>query len=665
MTLTFAIALPFVGLIGLALSVLFYWRLTLLGTPDQQIALEAEQIAISVRTFLKREALVLVLFLAATSVVLLRWVSARAALALLAGAVLSALVVAACAHVVNRLAPLAVTTGARDPTFAGYVAFYSAVVCGLISASFVLISLSFGYFLVLRGVAEPVDLAGFVLGATAVSLFYRLAGGVFGKSAELTASLACRVEPGLQAEDPRNPARAATFAGNQLGSLCGAVAELFEISAAAVVATILIASSGISSIVEITSENRGAYMALPILAAAIGMAGSLIALLTRRFFASWEIASVFRASHLAGGALTLGGVFLAVNAMEVDIGVFYAFVLGVVTGLVSGLLTEWYTSGPPVRRIAQASGMGSVTTLLAGITGGMQSTALPLLTVSGAVLIAYNYAGIYGIGIAAVGMLTGTAGLVTIAAFGPIIESASAMMRQVPGSDHLAGILSRLRLTGSATAAVSKSFVTSASVLSVIAFISAYARLVGLPSLDMINPTVIVGFVLGGVLPFFISDSIITSIGRAAFTQLEEVRRQFDESALLRSGQQRPDVRKYAIKAAWASIRGIGLPLLIAIAFPVAIGEFLGRATLGGLLAGALTTGMLVAMVMIHSGTAWENTRTYLDIERRDASRAESLEVSEIARLFGNPLKDACGPAVATLIRLTAVTALVIAPLLR
>jgi K(+)-stimulated pyrophosphate-energized sodium pump len=665
-TLIFTVALPLVGLAGLALAFLLYRLLLRKGPPDQQVALDSEETARSVTVFLKRETTVLAFFMAVTSLAILRWVSGNAAAAFIVGGLVSTLAVVACARIAGRSAALAVKASEQEGhKGAVQAAFSGANACGLIPSSACLISLSFGYFLTFRGVLEPVDLAGFVLGATTVSLLHRLAGGVFSKSADLAASLASGVEPGLGEDDLRNPARIAALAGSQLGNLCAAMAELFEASAAAMVATTLIASSGMSSIVDITGENRASYMSLPAILAGIGLVGALVALLCRWLLPRWDAGSVFRAYHAVVGIVTLGGAFLVVNAMELEIGVFYAVLLGVIAALVAGLLTEWYTSGPPVKRIAQASLMGSVTNLLAGLTVGMQSTALPILTISGAILIAYNYAGIYGIGVAAVGMLTGAAGLMTVSAFGPIVDGASAIIRHTPERSQLASYLGRLRLTGAAASAVSKSFLVAATALSAIALLSAYARLVGLPSLDLINPTVIVGFFLGGVLPFFVSDSIITSIGKAAFKQLDEVRRQFDENAKLRAGEERPDSRRYAIVSAWSSIREIVLPVLIAVVTPVAIGEILGRATLGGMLAGALSTGMLLAFFMIHSGTAWENTRTHVELELADNRVGNPFAAASAGRLLGNPLKDACGPAITVLVRLVAITALVIVPLLR
>jgi K(+)-stimulated pyrophosphate-energized sodium pump len=406
-------------------------------------------------------------------------------------------------------------------------------------------------------------------------------------------------------------------------------------------------------------------MSLPVLVGGIGLGASIISMLARHLVTRWDAGTVFRFCHLLASVILLVGVFLIVNALELELGVFYAVLLGVISGLIVGLLTEWYTSGPPIRRIAQASTTGTVTNILAGLTVGMQSTALPVLTISGAVLIAYNYAGIYGIGMAAVGMLATVSGTMTMSAFGPIIDSASGVVRLAGGQPAWLGGLNRLHLTGSSTTAVGKSLISSASALAALALLSAYARLVGLPAIDLVNPTVIVGFFLGGILPFFLSDAIITSIGKAAFAEVEESRRQLREIAGLREGTEPPDNRRFAVIATWTSLKEMALPLLVSVASPIIISQVLGRATLAGMMAGALVSAVLLSFFMVHSGTAWDNARKHLELSVTDAPSAEQFLAAQTGDLVGDPFKDACGPSVIVLVRLMAITALIISPLLR
>ncbi len=665
MTLTFLILLPLIGVVGLALAFVMFRHIGKWQRPDEALVVISSEIRRCLLIFLARGGLVFLVFLLSILAALYRWTTSGTTASFLAGAALTAAVVAICSLVGAHTIPLTLTAAGQSGSKGAFdVAYSGASICGLIAASTGLVSLSVVYFLSARGPLEPVDLAAFILGGTSVSLFCRLGGGVFSKAADLTSSLIGRLEPGLTRDDRRNPASVAEKAGDHVGNLCGAVSELLEAWGASIVATVLIASSGLSTIVDITSENRGDYMSLPVLVGGIGLGASIIALLARHLVPRWDAGTVFRFCHLVASVILLVGVFLIVNALELELGVFYAVLLGVISGLVIGLLTEWYTSGPPIRRIAQASTMGTVTNILAGLTVGMQSTALPVLTISGAVLIAYNYAGIYGVGMAAVGMLATVSGTLTVSAFGPIIDSATGVVRLAGVQPAWLGGLTRLHLTGNSTTAVGKSVIASASALAALALLSAYARLVGLPSIDLVNPTVIVGFFLGGILPFFLSDAIITSIGKTAFVEIEESRRQFREIAGLREGIETPDNRRFAVIATWTALKEMALPLLVTVASPVIIAQVLGRATLAGMLAGALMSAVLLSFFMVHSGTAWDNARKYLELGTEPRS-ADQFLASQVGDLVGDPFKDACGPSVIVLVRLMAITALIISPLLR
>jgi len=666
MTLTFLILLPLIGIVGLALAFIMLRRVRRWLPWDPAFAGISSEILRSVVIFLSRAGFVFLALLLLILAALSYWATPGTTGSFLAGAVISATVVAICSLMAAHTVPLSLkAAGETGSEGALEVAYSGAGICGLVAASVGVISLSLVYFLSVRGPLEPVDLAAFILGGTSVSLFCRLGGGVFSKAADLSASLIGRLEPGLGRDDPRNPASVAEKAGDHIGNLCGAVSELVEAWGASIVATVLIASSGLSTIVDITNENRSDYMSLPVLVGGIGLGASIISLLARYLVPKWEAGTVFRFCQLIASVILLVGTFLIVNALELELGVFYAVLLGVISSLIIGLLTEWYTSGPPIRRIAQASTMGTVTNILAGITVGMQSTALPVLTVCGAILIAYNYAGIYGIGMAAVGMLATVSGTITTSAFGPIIDSATGVVRLARAHPAWLGGLTRLHLTGNSTTAVGKSLVSSASALAALALLSAYARLVGLPAIDLVNPTVIVGFLLGGILPFFLSDAIITSIGKATFTQIEESRRQFREIAGLREGTEAPDNRRFAVIATWTALKEMALPLLVTVASPVIIAQVLGRATLAGMMAGALTSAVLLGFFMVHSGTAWDNARKQLELSTTEPPSAEQFAAAQTGDLVGDPFKDACGPSVIVLVRLMAITALIISPLLR
>jgi K(+)-stimulated pyrophosphate-energized sodium pump len=663
MILTFALLLPLLSLVGLVLAYVSY---RLLGSPEagDEAASDAAEVRETAFVFLRRGGLVLLLFSLAAMAAIGHWLTVGTAACFAAGAAVATVALLVSVLIAGRCTA-SVLSAPAQPGHPGALerAFRGGTACGLLAGSLALLLLTLGYALALRGVLEPAELAGLIMGAVAVSLFARLAGGVFSKAAHLASHLIRRLEPGVVRNGRCDPASIADQAGPQVGNLCSAVAELSELYITAVIATVLIASSGLSSIVNITSENRTSYMSLPVIIAGLGFAASLLGLFSRYLMPAWEAAASFRLCHLTGASLLLLGSFLVVNAMEIELGVFYALLLGVISTLIVGLLTEWYSSGPPVRRIAQASRAGSVTAILAGLTVGMQSTVLPVLTISGAILIAYNYAGVYGIGMAALGMFSTMSAMLAIASFGPVVDSAAGMatLRQ----DRIRETeLMRLQVVGDTTGAIGKSIVLAATGLSGLALLSVYARMVGLPSLDLIHPTVIVGFFLGGVLPFFLSDGIITSIGKATYSALEESRRQFDRRAGLRDGTELPEYQVFARRLTWASLREIILPLFVGVISPIAIGQILGRATLGGMLAGALLTGLLLGFFMVQSGSAWSVTRRNVMLEAPIPRSSEQNAAVVTGELVGDPFKDACGPSVAVLIRLVAITTLVIAPLL-
>jgi K(+)-stimulated pyrophosphate-energized sodium pump len=357
----------------------------------------------------------------------------------------------------------------------------------------------------------------------------------------------------------------------------------------------------------------------------------------------------------------LGGSFLAVNALELELGIFYAILLGAFAGVILYLLTEWYTSGPPVHRLAAASDAGSVSNLLAGVTVGMESTVLPVLTLCGAVLVAYNYAGVYGIGIAAVAMLTSCGAGISVYAMAPIADNALGIARFHRLGDETVRVASRLDSLGNTVAAVGKTCAIGTGALAAVALFSAYARAVGLGVLDLADPTVVVGLLLGGAVPFVIGDAVLSSSGKVAFRLLGAVRRFFEESPAPQYSDFRTAGVRLARIAGRQSLREMALPACVALGTPVGVGLVLGRSALGGTLAGVLLSGFLFALFMVQAGAAWDNAKALL--ERETEGRTHSAGV--LGDTFGDPLKDAVGPSVNVVIRLMATVALLMAPWLR
>jgi K(+)-stimulated pyrophosphate-energized sodium pump len=367
---------------------------------------------------------------------------------------------------------------------------------------------------------------------------------------------------------------------------------------------------------------------------------------------------VLRLSGLLGAVILLVGAFLLVNAMQLELGVFYAVLFGSVCGIVLSLLTEWYTSGPPVRRVIEASEIGSATNILAGFTAGMQSTVLPILTICGVVLVAYNYAGIYGIGVAALSLLATSATGLTFSSLSAIADTSSGVARMTFQPQSAISVTERLDVFGNTVSAIGKSFAVGASALVALALFSAYNRVAGLPALDLVNPTVVVGLLLGGALPFLITETGVSSTGKVAFRLLGETRRELRRR---REGTGAVQVSVVA-SVSWLTLREMIVPVLVCLGSPVAVGLILGRAALGGLLAGALLTGVLLALFMIHSGSAWNNARRLVELNESPGNPA-TLAAATTGDLVGDPLKDVCGPSINMLVRLIAVLTLICAPL--
>ncbi len=548
------------------------------------------------------------------------------------------------------------------------VAFFGGSIMGLTVASMGLLGIGILYHF-MGGTAHGVEaIEGFAMGGSSVALFSRVGGGIFTKSADVGADLVGKVEAGIPEDDPRNPAVIADNVGDNVGDVAGMGSDIFESYCGSMIASIALAASMSMETVNRLGGDQSALQFMPLALASTGIVCSLIGILAVKMFSHKSADVALRFGTIGSAVIFIAAAYAVIQAMGATSGVWFAVLVGAIGGIIVGLVTEYYTGGAPVRKIANDGETGPATVMISGLATGMQSVAIPVLTIAAIIFCANAAAGLYGVGLAAVGMLSTVGITMAIDAYGPVADNAGGIAEMAEMGAKTREITDSLDEVGNSTAAIGKGFAISAAALAALALISAYIAKVsnGDPTfvLAINNPMVLCGMFIGGIFPFLVSAMTMTAVGDAAFDMIVEVRRQFREIPGLLEGTGKPDTARCVDIATRAALRKMVMPGSMAVLAPVIIGFTLGPKALGGMLAGALICCVMMALMMANAGGAWDNAKKYVEKGNLGGKGSDVHKAAVVGDTVGDPLKDTSGPSMNILINVMAIVSLVIAPLL-